>query len=88
MKNSKSQAPRFDDQTRYNWGYHDGALAIREGFSPVPVARGEKTLEQFLAEHFDQTYADGYRAGQASQTRGTYNADSGTSWAAYSRKTA
>lgn len=48
----------FDNQQRFNWGYHDGAHTAERGQS-----RAYTILGATLAGHFDQVYAHGCYAG-------------------------
>lgn len=71
-KSRKNVTPKFDNQTRFNWGFHDATLAVEQGWAIPennfgfahhgPLAGLRSTLD-ILARHFDRTYAEGWMAG-------------------------
>ena len=52
---------------RFNWGYHDGALAydLRQGYRYT---------------HFDRQYLAGWQAGYEGRKQGAYTTDSTQAW--------
>lgn len=81
-RGSKREAPRMgldNQRIRFNWGYHDGASSLRNGY---------KTSEEavvFVQHHFDRAYADGFAAGMRDQATGCYTNDSTAAWTASGR---
>ena len=68
-----------NQRIRFNWGYHDGASDVRNGY---------RTAEQqalFIEHHFDRAYADGYRAGLTDQAAGKYANNSNDAWQSSNR---
>jgi hypothetical protein len=59
-----------NQRTRFNWGYHDGAMDMKRG-----------TVRD-VSHHFDRTYATGYEAGVLAQRTGTYEGTSFGAWKA------
>jgi len=85
----KANAEKFENRVRFNWGYHDAAQAVRQGWdNPAhnfgfaqhgPLA-GLTGLKDLLARHFDRTYAQGWQAGYHDAMDGTYANDSSEAW--------
>jgi hypothetical protein len=63
------EKPRFEPRVRFNWGYHDGALAAKEGIRP-----------QWKSPHFDPHYEAGYNEGTNDHKLGEYHEDSSEAW--------
>lgn len=69
----------FSDRVRFNWGYHDAANAVRNGWAceahNFGFARGGKLdgltgAADVLARHFDSSYAKGWTRGLADAQAG------------------
>lgn len=75
----------FEDRTRFNWGYHDAAAAVRNGYRNCGFAVGG-TLgnvtgpEDVLRRHSDRAYALGWQQGFFDATDGFYEGDSSAAW--------
>lgn len=84
-KTSKSQ-PKFSPRVRFNWGYHDAALAVEQGWA-VPAknfgfgpAIKVETPADVLARHQSKDYARGWTAGYEAAMSGQYANDSTAAW--------
>ena len=75
MSNSK-----FSDRTRFNWGYHDAASDVEHHRS---VAANGKPIAEWLAEHPDTAYHDGYCYGRQDASNGFYENNSEPAWIDY-----
>lgn len=66
MKTRKQTAPKFENQIRFNWGYHDAVQAVRMGWTNAEhnfgfgPAFGKLTAENILEKHRDSIYARGW----------------------------
>lgn len=65
MSKRTAQLPRFEDRTRFNWGYHEGVADVKAG-RPLACYERQGITD---AAHFDQVYVQGYRAGRAMAAR-------------------
>jgi hypothetical protein len=90
-KNQK--APKFENRVRFNWGYHDAAQAVREGWNTAEMnfgfARGGvlkiTCVKDVLEQHFDREYAQGWQQGYFDSEDGMYDANGQNSEAAWQR---
>jgi hypothetical protein len=77
---------RFHNQCRFNGGYHDAALAVREGWATPERNYGFGDLleircpEDVLAKHFDKYYAEGWTQGYRDAKAGIYTGNSQKAW--------
>ena len=68
-------AGQFDNRTRYNWGYHEGANHHKNGgTSSEKNGFGTK----MGPSHHDQVYVHGFHKGFADSQAGKYDHDHGT----------
>jgi hypothetical protein len=84
MKTRKTRkAEKFENRVRFNWGYHDAAQAVREGWDcpeknfgfAIGGTMGAITsIRDVLVKHFDKTYAQGWQAGYHDAQDGIYEA--------------
>ena len=74
----------FENRVRFNWGYHDAAQAVREGwanpehnfgFARQGVMASLTCVADVLAKHFDSDYAQGWQQGLFDAQDGTYEAN-------------
>ena len=71
----ETPAMGLDNQRiRFNWGYHDGASTLRNNF------KTEQEIAEFVANHFDRAYSDGFAAGVRDQSDGRYTNNSQIAW--------
>lgn len=85
----KNTQPQFENRIRFNWGYHDAAQAVQEGWDNTeknfgfavggPLA-GLSSPEEVIRRHFDPPYAQGWIAGYNDAKKGTYTRNSETAW--------
>ncbi len=54
---------------RFNWGYHDAAMDVREGWKI-----------RDMSAHFDRNYAAGYVEGVKDAREGAYEGNSERAW--------
>lgn len=88
-KSRKSETPKFENRVRFNWGFHDAALAVKEGWDNVennfgfahhgPLA-GLQNAWDVPAKHFDATYARGWFIGWCTATQGESTESSQRAW--------
>lgn len=79
----------FPDRVRFNWGYHDGASAVRNewanpernfGFAVGGPMDGMETVEQVIERHFDKVYARGWLEGFRDMVASCYTNNSHPAW--------
>ncbi len=88
---SSDRTDRFSNQVHFNWGYHDAAHSLTEGwanpehFWGFAKALGERitTPEDILKVHFDRYYAQGWLAGLRDAKAGSYTGNSLAAWTAF-----
>jgi len=68
---------KSSDRVRFNWGYHDGAIACR-GLRATIDRNGFGVI---MAKHNDKVYAHGYKSGFSAQQSGVYAENSDAAWA-------
>jgi len=82
-RKAKQTAPKFENRVRFNWGYHDAALAVERGwacpernfgFAVGGPMDGLASVADILARHFDRVYAQGWQAGYEDARDGMYEA--------------
>jgi hypothetical protein len=79
------KGPRFNNRTRFNWGYHDAANGVRHGWAVPERNFGfgpsfeAATPADVIAKHFDKEYANGWALGFRDAHAGTY-ANSTAAW--------
>lgn len=80
---AKQKKELFENQVRFNWGYHDAAQAVREGwdnresnfgFCCVGPLANLSSVSDILKRHFDSAYAQGWQAGYNDAKDGMYEA--------------
>ena len=83
MTRTKDQ---FEDRVRFNWGYHDAALAVEQhwdtwdrnfGFGPCIKVSCPADV---LLHHFDRAFAHGWTLGYRDAKDGTYQGNSSAAW--------
>ena len=89
MRSTSNKSNRFDDCTRFNWGYHDAAQAVREGWA-VPTRNfgfgptvKVNSPEDVLKTHHDKSYAEGWIRGYRDAKDGKYSDSSEEAWVVY-----
>lgn len=78
----------FPNQVRFNWGYHDAAHSLRQGWmTPGHFWGFAKELgqrmsrpEDILSVHFDAFYAKGWLMGLRDAEAGRYTGNSAEAW--------
>ena len=80
---------KFDNQTRFNWGFHDAAQAVAQGWDTAennfgfchhgPLA-GLKTPQDIPARHFDAAYGRGWFIGYCTAKQGASTESSESAW--------
>lgn len=85
-KSRKNNTPKFENRTRFNWGYHDAAQAVKQGWCNVannygfgPAIKIE-TASDVLIRHTDKEYAEGWYSGYCDAISGEYANDSTKAW--------
>lgn len=83
---TKQPLPKFENRVRFNWGFHDAALAVRQGwanpernfgFGPaLKVAKPEDVQEQ----HYDKVWAAGWKFGYDQAKAGLETPTSQPAW--------
>ncbi len=79
MARKNKTESKFDNRTRFNWAFHDAALAVQQGWDSIAKNFGfgpaMKLIDprQVIDQHFDKTYARGWLAGLQAARAGTYN---------------
>lgn len=66
---------RFEDRTRFNWGYHDGAHDFELGGILAKREGGE-----FLKYHHDKVWVEGFWAGYTDAKHKRYFQNSDEAW--------
>lgn len=88
-KSRKIETPKFDNQTRFNWGFHDAALAVEQGwdckgnnfgFSHHGPLAGLSSPEDVIGKHFDAAYARGWFIGYCTAKQGESTESSEKAW--------
>lgn len=81
MKTKKSKTEKFENRVRFNWGYHDAALAVEQGWANEErnfgfgPAFGKLTcIADILERHHDPIYAQGWQHGYMDKQDGMYEA--------------
>lgn len=81
MKRAAKKKEKFENRVRFNWGYHDAAHAVRQGwanpernFGFGPALAGLESVADILARHHDKVYAQGWQAGYIDAKDGMYEA--------------
>ncbi len=86
---TKPKASKFDNEVRFNWGYHDAALAVRMawdnaennfGFCHHGPLAGLQTPEEVPQKHFDRAYARGWFVGYCTAKQGNNTESSAAAW--------
>ncbi len=84
-----ASAVLFDDRVRFNWGYHDAAQAVREGWDSPERNYGFgsflvlRTPQHVLERHPSPIYAAGWMAGYADAKAGRNTTSSDPAWEAH-----
>lgn len=84
---TKRPAAKFENRVRFNWGYHQGALAVQQAWGPEqnygfgPAVDG-RSVEAIMRSHPDNVYARGFQQGLIDAQDGCYEGNSERSWAA------
>lgn len=65
---TKTKTERFNDRTRFNWGFHDATLDAAEGWPDRTQIVDAKGLRRPLPAD-DAAYCEGYRRGLASYAK-------------------
>jgi hypothetical protein len=86
-RKAKAKKELFKNRVRFNWGYHDAAQCVREGWTETgrcfgdngPLSRAT-TPEEVLRYHFDASYANGWAAGYRDARAGVYANNSQSAW--------
>lgn len=68
-RKSTTVIAQFDDQVRFNWGFHDGVHAASEGRKPF-----------WTSPHFDTIFEAGHTAGAGAVAAGLQTATSADAW--------
>jgi len=86
-KSSKYVEPKFENRVRFNWGYHDAANALKNGWGTPERNFGFSVSmgvingpEDVLKYHFDKAYAQGWAKGYADYQSGIYAGNSQNAW--------
>lgn len=71
----------FDEQTRFNWGYHDAASDVENSRTPlVDGVRFYGTTKEWAEARGPSPYVTGYVAGHKASKNGTYDNSSKSAW--------
>lgn len=71
----------FENRVRFNWGYHDAANAVKNGWATTQrnfgfcnygSLAGLKDIADILTRHHDKAYAQGWQAGYYDAEDGMY----------------
>jgi hypothetical protein len=85
-KRASKQDQQFNNQCRFNSGYHDAALAVREGWATpernfgFSVSLEIRDPDDVLRKHFDRAYAHGWTHGYWDAKDGLYTGNSEKAW--------
>ena len=66
----------YEPRIRFNWGYHDGASDLKNGWTRLDGA----TVSNIEYKHFDKSYSRGYVEGYYDFKEGIYNENSTAAW--------
>ena len=76
----------FEDRVRFNWGFHDAVLAVRQGWATAEKNFGFATalkigsVDAVLTQHFDGVYARGWTFGYQAALAGNDCTSSEPAW--------
>ena len=70
----------FSDRVRFNWGYHDAASDVENHRS---TAANGKPIAEWLTDHPDTAYHDGYCYGRRDAEASFYENCSDAAWTDY-----
>lgn len=70
---------KFDDQIRFNWGYHDANTEASHGKRRQLLRAGPQNLMTVSLE-YDPAYFFGYAAGLAAADMSAHHGDSESAW--------
>lgn len=83
----KTRKPAFENRVRFNWGFHDAAQVVRQGWNKAeanygfgPSLKIESPL-YVLARHPDKVYAHGWFYGYYTAMSGRPTESSEAAWA-------
>ncbi len=76
--------PMFENRVRFNWGFHDAAQTVREGWDAHNMgfasAFSFNSLADVLAKHPDHSYAVGFVYGYKTAKAGLSTVTSQPAW--------
>ena len=89
QKEENSMSAQFEDRVRFNWGFHDAAQVVREGWEGqnygfIGTALNITKPEDELEQHQDKAYAHGWYFGYYEALGGVSSCESSEgAWKAY-----
>lgn len=86
MTATKTKQSKFSNQQRFNWGYHDAAQVVREGwntreknFGFGPAIKINEAID-VSTYHPDESYAEGWMRGYRDALEGKDTTSSEQAW--------
>lgn len=74
----KQSLRQFEEQVRFNWGFHDAARDWQDG-RPRALYAAKQSLSA-VSPHFDRAYHNGYEAGLDYSKAGLPTESSAQAW--------
>lgn len=84
MMKTITKTERFNDRTRFNWGFHDATLDAEQGWPNRTLTAEGPAISRPLPN--DPAYCEGYRRGQQSFAKlGKRDETSEAAWVEFMR---